>query len=116
MCLPGETPMPAPAVPDPATPAGATIIPFPSRPAPDASARLRAALVDLDRALAEQREAVTQWGAALSALRSSVGGLGGAMRRYQDRLGSLQDDTAALHTQALRLSAWADAATGTRPE
>ena len=109
--------MPAPAVPDSACPAGATIIPFPSRAAPDASARLRAALADLDRALLEQREAVTQWGAALSALRGSVGGLGGAMRRYQDRLGGLQDDTAALHAQALRLSVWADAATGTaRPE
>ena len=109
--------MPAPAVPDSASPAGATIIPFPSRAAPDASARLRAALADLDRALLEQREAVTQWGAALSALRGSVGGLGGAMRRYQDRLADLGDDTAALHTQARRLSAWADtAAQVTRPD
>ena len=109
--------MPAPAIPDSASAAGATVIPFPVRPAPDAGARLRAALAELDCALLEQREAVTQWGAALSALRGSVGGLGGAMRRYQDRLGDLQDDTAALHAQALRLSAWADAATGTaRPE
>ena len=109
--------MPAPAVPDSACPAGATIIPFPSRAAPDASARLRAALADLDRALHEQREAVTQWGAALSALRGSVSGLGGAMRRYQDRLGGLQDDTAALNAQALRLLAWADIGTrSARPE
>jgi len=104
--------MPAPAVPDPASPAGATVIPFPARPAPDAAARLRAALAALDRALLEQREAVTQWGAALSALRGCMGELGGAMRRYQDRLDGLQTDTAALHTQALRLSAWADTATG----
>ena len=109
--------MPAPAVPDSVSPVGATIIPFPTRPAPDGNARLRAALADLDRALLEQREAVTQWGAALSALRGSVDGLGGAMRRYQDRLGGLQDDTAALHAQALRLSAWADSAMGSlRPE
>ncbi len=104
--------MPARAVPDSACPAGATVIPFPARPAPDAAARLRAALAELDRALLDQREAVTQWGAALSALRGSMGGLGGAMRRYQDRLGGLQDDTAALHAQALRRSAWADTATG----
>ena len=109
--------MPAPATPDSAAPAGATVIAFPARPAPDGSARLRAALADLDRALHEQREAATQWGAALSALRGSLGGLGGAMRHYQDRLGGLQDDTATLHTQALRLSAWADTALGAgRPD
>jgi hypothetical protein len=109
--------MAAPAVPDPTSPAGATVIAFAARPARDAAARLRAALAELDRALLEQREAVTQWGAALSALRGSVGGLGGAMRRYQDRLDGLQDDTAALNAQALRLSAWADTGTGSaRPE
>ena len=109
--------MPASALPDSPAPAGATVIAFPARPAPDGSARLRAALSDLDRALREQREAVMQWGAALSALRGSLGGLGGAMRQYQDRLDGLQDHTAALHTQAVRLSAWADTTPGAgRPD
>lgn len=102
--------MPAPSSPDSARSAGATVIPFPFRPAPDAAARLRHALADLDRALTEQREAVAEWGNALSALRGSVGGLGGTLRHYQARLGDLQNGTAALHSQALRLSAWADTA------
>ncbi len=92
--------------------ASATIIPFP-RPKPaaeeaDPAARLQRALVALDLAVAEQREAVAKWRQSLSDLRGSLQGLGQTMGDYNARLGTLADDVMGLNRQAHRMEAWAD--------
>jgi hypothetical protein len=106
-------------------PASAEIIPFPSRPpapaplpvrAPggditaDGAERLRRALAMLDQALSAQRDAIGTWREELALLRGSVVGLDRSLRGYHANLAELRARTGALHGEAQRLEAWADAA------
>jgi len=116
---------------------GASIIPFPSRPVPsapcpsgeanpgaeprvqpvaaqdDATARLRAALAALERAVAGQREAVARWRGALGELGGSVRGLHTSLQGYDDRLGALRGQLDGVSAHARALEAWADSALAT---
>src|ERR1700749_1428331 len=82
----------------------AEIIPFPVRakaadPQPDD--RLARALESLNTALAEQKAALATWREALGALKTTTTGLGGSLQRYHTSLGTLNDQVAALHHQAV---------------
>jgi uncharacterized coiled-coil protein SlyX len=67
-------------------------------------------LLELERALARQREAVAAWRAALVELSEAVASLGGSMRRYRDNLDGLAVRVGGLRAQAVRLGCVADAA------
>ncbi len=89
----------------------AVLIPFPRPPARQADGsmeRLRRALLVLDAALTEQRNAVSQWQGALGELRGSVGGLGTTLCSYQNALSALDGKVEALKTHSERLAAWSD--------
>jgi multidrug resistance efflux pump len=78
----------------------AEILPFPpKRPQPD---RLAAALARLDAALAEQRQAVGNWCAAIADLRAGMERLGASTELLQTRLGGLAADVGRLNREARR--------------
>jgi glutathione S-transferase len=107
--------------------ASATIIPFPSRPAPIANpaanpaanpdpdanaaakARLERALRALDSALGEQRAAVAAWRDTLCDLSHAMQGLGTSMLHYRDSVDSLDGGVAQLRARTAGLAARADA-------
>ena len=105
---------------DSARPPSAQIIPFPAKAgprakvdsrlhdAPDPQERLARALASLDRALSEQRAAMSGWRESLGELRKATTGLGLSMQRYHRTLGKLGTDVSELHAEALRLERWAD--------
>ena len=98
----------------------AQIIPFPSRlpavPTEDGQERLRRALIALDAAVAEQREAVAAWRGALADLGSVMTGLGESVQRYRGSLDALDSRVAGLHAEAVQLERTADAALAVRPD
>ena len=85
----------------------AEVIPFPARPAADAE-RLRRALAALDRALSDQRQAVSTWRGALGDLREAMAGLGGRVETYRGELGKLANGVAGLNARAVWLGDWAE--------
>ncbi len=91
--------------------ASAEIIPFPAR-AQEASAataeRLNRALAALDRALSDQRAAVSTWRGALGDLREAMAGLGGRVETYRGELGKLANGVAGLNARAVWLGDWAE--------
>ena len=93
----------------------AQIIPFPRRapavPSDDGQERLRRALLNLDAAIAGQREAVAAWRSAISDLGTVMAGLGDSMKRYRSSLDSLDSRVASLHANAVRLERTADTMT-----
>jgi hypothetical protein len=96
---------------DVASPPTAKIIPFPVRTKPadlQGDDRLARALESLNSALTEQKAALAAWREALGALKTSTTGLGGSLQQYHSRLGTLNDQVAALHHQAVTMEAWAD--------
>jgi ABC-type transporter Mla subunit MlaD len=100
--------------------ASVQIIPFPSRrplaPPEDGQDRLRRALLNLDAAVAGQREAVAAWRSAIADLGTVVAGLGDSMRRYRGSLDSLDRRVANLHAQAVQLERTADTALAGNPD
>ena len=93
----------------------AEVIPFPARPAADAE-RLRRALAALDRAIADQRQAVSTWRDALGDLRTAMAGLGGRVATYQGELGKLAGGVSGLNARATWLRDWADKALAEAPQ
>lgn len=93
---------------------GATILPFPRRPAtpaPDpAGERLRQALAALERAVAAQKQAVGEWRGALASLHGNVQALHGSLTTYDARLATLRTEVEAVNHTAAGLERWADAA------
>lgn len=87
----------------------AKVIPFPARPAADAE-RLRRALAALDRAIADQRQAVSTWRGALGDLREAMAGLGGRVAAYRGELDKLAGGVSGLNVRATWLRDWADKA------
>ena len=98
----------------PAREGSAEVIPFPARPAADAE-RLRRALAALDRALSDQRQAVSTWRGALGDLREAMAGLGGRVATYQGELGKLAGGVSGLNARATWLRDWADKALAEAP-
>lgn len=103
--------------------ATAEIIPFRSRPAEPATAnsttlsqveptpaetRLSRALLNLNDALTVQHAAIAAWKSSLGELSMATGRLGASLRSYNDSLGQLDERVATLHTEAVKLEAWAD--------
>jgi hypothetical protein len=92
----------------------AVIIPFPNsraaapRPAPDA--RLHAALLGLQSALADQAQAIASWRFAVAELGVGVAALGCSVGAYQGSLDQLDVRLAGLHDGARRLHQLADGA------
>jgi ABC-type transporter Mla subunit MlaD len=90
----------------------AQIIPFPRRgqakPSDEGQERLRRALLNLDAAVAGQREAVAAWRSAISDLGTVMAGLGDSMKRYRNSLDRLDSRVANLHAQAVQLERTAD--------
>jgi hypothetical protein len=99
--------------------ASAKIIPFPQRgsaaPSEDGQERLRRALLNLDAAVASQREAVAAWRSAIADLGTVMAGLGDSMKRYRGSLDTLDRRVANLHAQAMRLEQTADTALAANP-
>ena len=99
--------------------ASAQIIPFPQRgrtvSRDDGQERLRRALLNLDAAVAGQREAVTIWRSAIADLGAVMAGLGDSVKRYRSSLDSLDSRVAKLHAQAVQLERTADAALAASP-
>jgi ABC-type transporter Mla subunit MlaD len=97
----------------------AQIIPFPQRgPAvqsEDGHERLRRALLNLDAAVAGQREAVAAWRSAISDLGAVMSGLGESMQRYRGSLDKLDRRVNNLHAQAVQLERAADTAMAASP-
>jgi ABC-type transporter Mla subunit MlaD len=96
----------------------ARIIPFPQRSAeptdPEPAERLARALKGLEDALAEQRQAVASWRAALGTLQDTVESLGDGLRRYRGSLDGLHAKVTALNAEAGRLERWANGALSPR--
>jgi chromosome segregation ATPase len=86
----------------------AEILPFPARAARSDEARLRAALMALDAALAEQRTAIADFRDSLGALDGAVAGLGQSLDHYAGALATTQADLHATREAAERLEATAD--------
>jgi len=87
---------------------GADILPFPTQSKPEApEERLRRALITLDRAVAAQRAAVTDWQAAIGSLRQSMDGLGASVNTYHGTLGALSGKVVGLGEAARQLQAQA---------
>lgn len=90
----------------------ATIIPF---PCPDVKfaerERLRCAMFDLQNAVAEQKEAMSQWRFAMAELSIGVAGLGQSLSCYQDSLAGVDTQLGSLRAEAVRLQATAGAIT-----
>jgi hypothetical protein len=95
---------------EPARPS-ATIIAFPTRPAPVAAPpedRLTRALAALNAAMMEQRAAVEAWRRALGELKATTAGLDDSLQRYRGKLRSLDSSVSALQAKARSLEQWAD--------
>ncbi len=93
----------------------AEIIPFPVRRPVNDPQRLHRALSVLNGALADQRQAVTQWRGAVGDLQGSVRRLGGSVQLYQARLFALREKIGALHDEATRQAAHFEDGTDTLP-
>lgn len=81
--------------------------PAPAAPPPPKE-RLRAALAQLDAALDEQRDAVTEFQSHLGALKQAMAGLETSLHRYACQLDTTQSDVLAAHEGARKLEATAD--------
>lgn len=91
----------------------ATILRFPVRPrqAPttvDASARVAAALLSLESALAEQRSAIAEFRAALGTLATVTSGIGANLVSMSEALEGLQRDVRSLGERSRELEGIAD--------
>lgn len=86
----------------------AEILPFPARAPRSDEARLRAALMALDAALAEQRSAIADFRESLGALGGAVSGLGQSLDQYAGTLATTKADLHATREAAQRLEATAD--------
>jgi hypothetical protein len=80
----------------------AEIIPFPVHRAANDQQRLQRALSALNGALADQRQAVTQWRGVVGDLQGGVRRLGGSVQLYQARLAALREKIGTLHDEASR--------------
>lgn len=89
--------------------ASAQIIPFPSRSAePDGKARLTEALANLQKALEEQKQAISAWRGAMGELRESMQRLGGSLSAYQVELVKLNGKVGSLNRTSRQLQDWAE--------
>lgn len=96
--------------------ASATIIPFPVRPSaqeappgePSPQDRLARAVESLNKAMADQRQAVAAWREVLAELKASTTKLDESLRGYRSNLRTLGNSVSALHSKARSMEAWAD--------
>lgn len=84
------------------SPATEEVIPFP--PPADPELRLRRALLALDRALGEQRAAVSAWRNSLAGLEEAMGRLGTSTVNYRSALDRLAGNVATLHGRMTTLA------------
>ena len=89
------------------TRSSADIIQFPTR-TPDPALRLRTALVALDAAVRQQREAAATWRSAIGDLRTTMNSLGTSLHTYRDSVDALGTKVETLTQTARRLQADAE--------
>lgn len=91
--------------PSPSSPRSAepeAVLPFP--PPADPTLRLRRAVLALDRALSEQRTAVSTWRNALADLKATMTRLGNNTEAYRSALGRLAESVSTLQERMSALA------------